>query len=241
MTALEIAVQDVAGIGGAARARADRIELCSALAIGGVTPSAGLVAAAVDGALPVHVLVRPRGGGFEYDDAERRVIVADAAAAVAAGARGVVVGGTRGGLLDADLLTRIVEAAGPAEVTFHRAFDALPDSLDALDELADLGVTRVLTSGGPDRAVDALDGLAALVAHAGGRVQIMAGGGVAPDNVRLLLGIGLSAVHASARGAVQDVVPMRLGSASPAGAATREALDEAVATALARIVHGATA
>src|SRR5690242_13232134 len=108
MVAFELAVQDAHGVAVAARLAVDRIELCSALPLGGVTPSLGFVEAAVGtpGMPAVHVLVRPRPGGFDYDAAEVATIVADVRHAVRAGAAGVVVGGVRGGKVDAELTAR---------------------------------------------------------------------------------------------------------------------------------------
>ncbi|GGC16190.1 copper homeostasis protein CutC [Cellulomonas carbonis] len=222
--AVEVAVQDVAGARVAARAGADRVELCAALgATGGVTPGPGLVArvlealADLDGsdALGVHVLVRPRPGGFVHDADEADVLVAEVRSAVAAGAAGVVVGALTGaGVVDAALVARLVDAADGREVTFHRALDVVAEPLRAVDRLADLGVVRVLTSGGRPRAADATVELRTLVAHAAGRLQVMAGGGVVPGDVARLVRAGVDAVHLSARASVPD-----RGPAGPGGGA----------------------
>lgn len=214
--AVEVAVQDPDGARVAARGGADRVELCAALgATGGLTPGAGLLARVLDVAVPVHVLVRPRPGGFVHDADEAEVLVAEVRTAVAAGAAGVVVGAlTVDGAVDVDLTARLVQAAEGREVTFHRAFDVVPDRLPALDVLVALGVARVLTSGGATRAVDAPGELRRLVAHADGRIQVMAGGGVRPGDVPVLVGAGVDAVHLSARTAVPD-----RGPAGPGGGA----------------------
>jgi copper homeostasis protein len=219
MVDVEIAVQDVAGVLVARAAGADRVELCTGLVTGGLTPSVGLLEAAVATGLPVHALVRSRPGGFVYDAAELGVQVADVRAAVRAGAAGVVVGAlTPSGEVDDDAVRRLVEAADGRPVTFHRALDVVVDRRRALDRLADLGVTRVLTSGGAARVPDGLAELAALAAHAaahGGRVEVMAGGGVRVSDVPALAAAGLHAVHLSARRAAQD-----LGAAGPGGGAS---------------------
>ncbi|WP_315099250.1 copper homeostasis protein CutC [uncultured Cellulomonas sp.] len=203
LTLLEIAVQDVAGATASASLGADRLELCAALAVtGGITPSAGLldaVLAAVPGHVGVHVLVRPRAGSFVYAADELDVQVRDVRAAVAAGAAGVVVGALDdAGSVDREAVARLVAAADGREVTFHRALDTVPVLEPALDHLAALGVVRVLTSGGAARSIDGLDRLAATVAHAAGRLQVMAGGGVRPADVGALVGVGVDAVHLSA-------------------------------------------
>jgi copper homeostasis protein len=203
MTALEIAVQDVAGAITSAGLGADRLELCAALAAtGGVTPSIGLldaVLAAVPAGVGVHVLVRPRAGSFVYSPDELDVQVRDVRAAMRAGAAGVVVGAlTADGTVDRAAVARLVDAADGREVTFHRAFDTLAELGPAVDELTSLRVVRVLTSGGTARSIDGLARLTETVAHAGGRLQVMAGGGVRPDDIPALLGTGVDAVHLSA-------------------------------------------
>jgi copper homeostasis protein len=211
---LEIAVQDLAGYRIAADAGAARTELCGALAAtGGITPSAGLLAAlvaerdarAAPGATPpgIHVLVRPRPGSFVYDADEVDVQVRDVRAAVSAGADGVVVGVlTAAGAVDTAALAALVAAADGREVTFHRAVDAVEDPFAVLDALASAGVTRVLTSGGAARSIDGVRRLAAMVEHTAGAVQIQAGGGVRPVDIGALVAAGVDAVHLSASRAV---------------------------------------
>ncbi|PZR52168.1 copper homeostasis protein CutC [Xylanimonas oleitrophica] len=209
--ALEIAVQDVAGAGVAAQGGATRVELCAALgATGGLTPSAGTVAAVVDAlagtGVGVHVLVRPRPGGFVYAPEELAVQVRDVRAVLDAGADGVVVGAlTDAGRVHAAALAALVDAAGGAEVTFHRAFDVVADRAAAARALAAAGVRRVLTSGGAVRAGAGVDALAALAGLGRGLgLQVMAGGGVRPDDVAALVAAGVDAVHLSARRSVAD-------------------------------------
>ncbi|BDO42965.1 copper homeostasis protein CutC [Cellulomonas sp. NTE-D12] len=230
--ALEIAVQDPEGVAAAVAGGADRIELCTALALGGLTPSAGLVRAAVAAGRPVHVLVRPRAGGFEYSAVELAVILDDVRRALDLGAQGVVVGGVRGERIDTALVERVRALAGPAEVTFHRAFDTLTDLEPALDVLAGLGVDRVLTSGGASRVADGLPQLERLVARADGRLEVMAGSGVDASTVRAVVATGVAAVHASAKRTVVEATRVDLGSLAQAGSSAREATDEAAVRAL---------
>lgn len=214
-TLLELAVQDVAGLRVAGAVGAARVELCVALGpTGGLTPSIALIEAVVAGAAPasggarrigVHPLIRPRAGGFVYDDDELAVQVRDVRAAVAAGVSGVVVGAlTADRTVDAAAVATLVDAADGRDVTFHRAIDTLDDPLTALDVLAGLGVTRVLTSGGATRSVDGVERLRAMVTHTAGQVEIMAGGGVRPGDVAMLVGAGVDAIHVSAKGYVPD-------------------------------------
>ncbi|MGY3566193.1 copper homeostasis protein CutC [Sinomonas sp. RB5] len=218
--ALEFAVESAAGVRIAAAAGAARVELCAALAAtGGITPSQATIEAACAVGLPVHVLVRPRPGGFAYSPEEARAIERDCVLALRAGAAGVVVGmlAPDGGP-DADALRRaagVVRGQEPsAEVTFHRAFDAAlaagADPAGALARLAAAGADRVLTSAGAPDCGQGLRGLRDLVVlaqeHAPG-LQIMAGGGVTAALVPALVDAGVHAVHASARGAHGAIDP----------------------------------
>ncbi|MGX6600967.1 copper homeostasis protein CutC [Micromonosporaceae bacterium Da 78-11] len=227
--AFELAVQDSYGLTVAARLGVDRIELCAALPLGGLTPSLAFIEAAVGtpGMPPVHVLIRPRPGGFEYAPDEVDVITADVRHAVAAGATGVVIGGVRARRVDADLVKRIADAAGEdTPLTFHRAFDTLTEPEAAIDSLVDLGVRRILTSAGSAAVADALPALARLVTAAAGRIEVMAGGGVRPESIGLIVRTGVPAVHASAKRTVPDAVGVDLGTAAPAGGTGRESTDE---------------
>ncbi|WP_082542892.1 copper homeostasis protein CutC [Microbacterium sp. Root53] len=187
------------------------------------------------------VMVRPRAGGFAYDADEVALMVADTLRAVAAGAHGIVIGGTRDGRVDPEIVRPVLDAAGDVPVSFHRAFDTLADQKAGLDELAELGVIRVLTAAGASRAVDALDGLRALVEHAAGRIQVMAGGGIDPSNVAEIVATGVDGIHASAKGIVivSDAVAVSLGTGAPAGEGGYETTDEATAMRLREILRGA--
>jgi copper homeostasis protein len=228
MVDFELVVQDLHGLTVAARLGVDRVELCSALPVGGVTPSLALIetAVATPGMPPVHVLVRPRLGGFDYSPDEVGLILADVRHALAAGAAGVVVGGVRSGRVDHDLVRRVLDAAGGGDVTFHRAFDTLPDPVDGVRTLAALGVRRILTSAGAAAVTDALPALADLVTAAGDDIEIMAGGGVRPDDVEKIVRTGVPAIHASAKRTVPSTVGVTLGTAARAGESGFETTDE---------------
>ncbi|TQM09265.1 copper homeostasis protein CutC [Pseudonocardia kunmingensis] len=225
--ALELAVQDVRGIRVAARVRPERIELCTALALGGLTPPVGLVDAAVAardaGGPGVHVLVRPRTGGFTYDQDELAVLLADCRTVAERGADGIVVGATTTDadgtpVLDLDVIARAADAAGGGlDVTVHRVVDTLPDPVAAVDALVGTGVRRVLTSGGAAAAPDGVPVLRSMVAAAAGRLEVMAGSGVTPESVPTLAATGVDAVHGSASRVHAAEPGVHLGSSPEAG------------------------
>ena len=171
----------------AAAGGADRVELCSCLFLGGLTPSSGsLIEAKRRLAIPVMFMARPRGGGFCYTQTEMAVIERDVEMAIAQGADGVVFGIlTPDGRVDLSRTRRICQLIGSREAVFHRAFDVTPDPFRALEELIDLGLTRVLTSGQCHTVCEGLDLIKRLVDHAGDRIQVMpGGGGIRPVPVR---------------------------------------------------------
>lgn len=204
---LEICVDDIAGVHTAIAGGADRIELCAALALGGLTPSAGLVEAALNAAHPtgvaVHAMVRPRAGDFRYDEAETALAMREALALIVQGVDGLVFGAARDGALDGSVLATWVAAARaggrPVSLTLHRAIDCTADPVSAVDVAAALGFDRILTSGGAASAEEGAGTIARMVAQAGDRIRIMAGAGVRPDNAaRLLAATGVRDLHGSA-------------------------------------------
>jgi copper homeostasis protein len=186
LTLVEAAVETLEAALAAERAGADRIELCVNLDDGGTTPSTGLTAAVIDATkLPVFVLIRPRAGDFVYSDEEIDLMLREVETAGIIGVAGIVTGALRSDhTVDAAQTRALIEAAGGLPVTFHRAFDSTIDVADAVEQLVDLGVTRVLTSGGAPTALDGADVIAALVNQARDRISIIAGGGIREHNVR---------------------------------------------------------
>lgn len=204
---LEVCVDDIAGLDAAQQGGADRIELCSSLGCGGLTPSAGLMAEAARRSLPVIALIRPRSGGFVYSEAEARVMQHDIARAAELGLAGVAIGGlTPERQLDLALLERLIRAAaGRLQLTLHRAFDLVHEPGAALEAAIALGFQRVLTSGGAPTAPAGAAQLAALVRQSQGRIRILAGSGIRPDNVAgLLAATGVHEVHASCRAPARE-------------------------------------
>ena len=195
---MEACVDSVESAEAAERGGAGRLELCDALFDGGTTPSAGMIAACKEHvSIPVFVIIRPRGGGFVYSDAEMGVMRRDIAIARGLGADGVVIGPLRpDGTVHALRAAALIEAADDLPVTFHRAFDFAPDLGAALEALVAAGVSRVLSSGGAPSAREGIPALASLVQRAAGRIAVIAGGSVRDENVREIVGAtGVREVH----------------------------------------------
>ena len=182
---LEIVASTVDDCLAAESGGADRIELCAAIATGGLTPSLGtLVEARKQVRLPLMAVVRPRAGGFCYSDAEFAVMMRDAAFLLERGADGIVFGILHSdGRVDTKRCGKMLELAGGRQTVFHRAFDVVPDPLRALDELIDLGFTRVLTSGQQKTALEGSELIRGLGDRARGRIEVLPGAGVRAHNV----------------------------------------------------------
>ena len=199
---LEICAASLASALAAQAGGAHRIELCQNLEQGGITPSYGLikqVLAQVN--LPVFVLIRPRPGGFVYSAGELAIMRDDIAACRELGCAGVVLGVLdAAGRVDMAACRELIDAAGPLAVTFHRAFDACSNQMQALEDVVALGCQRLLTSGGQVSAEAGKQQLAALVTQAAGRIQIMPGAGITANNVGALADFtGAQEFHTSAK------------------------------------------
>lgn len=217
---LEICVDSVGSAIAAAEGGATRLELCANLYAGGTTPSVGLltvvrrlISACDVGAIgiPVHAMVRPRGGDFLYSHEELEVMFAEIEAFKGAGAAGIVLGVlTADGEVDEPLLARLVNAAAPLDVTFHRAIDVSRDLPLALEACVRCGVSRILTSGGAPSAPEGLPMLRRLVTIAAGRLTIAAGGGLNEANAAAIAAqSGAPELHGSLRGARDSLMRHR--------------------------------
>lgn len=199
---IEVCVDSVHSAVAAERGGAARLELCSGLIEGGVTPSAGLIEmtrAAVF--LPLHVMIRPRAGDFLYDSDEFETMQRDIAVAKRLGANGVVFGildiNTR---IDVARTRQLATLARPLEVTFHRAFDMTGDLFHALEDVCATGADRLLTSGGEQTSLQGVATIARLVNQARGRIIVMPGSGVKPENARgLVAATGAKEIHVGLR------------------------------------------
>ncbi|KAJ8360292.1 hypothetical protein SKAU_G00168170 [Synaphobranchus kaupii] len=191
---------------------AGRIELCSSLQEGGITPSIGLLKVVKQYIrIPVYTMIRPRGGDFLYSDHEVEVMRMDMELMKGSGADGLVLGAlTEDGQVDAELCMELLAACRPLPVTFHRAFDMVRDPSAALETLVSLGFERVLTSGCDSSALEGLPVIKRLVEQAKGRIIIMPGGGISERNLqRILEGSGAQEFHCSARSSKESAMKFR--------------------------------
>ncbi len=199
---LEIAVFNLQAALIAATAGADRLELCENVADGGTTPSYGtLMQVRKKVTIPVFPIIRPRGGDFVYNEDEWETILHDVMLVKQLGFEGIVSGGLLpDGNIDTNNTRRLVDAAYPMDVTFHRAFDRCIDPLEGLENIISCGCNRILTSGQKPLATDGMDLIKKLVKLADDRIIIMPGSGVRGDNIiELTVETGAVELHSSAK------------------------------------------
>ncbi len=213
---LEVCVDSAAGLQAAVDGGADRIELCSALELGGLTPSFGLMKLAARTPLPVYAMIRPHAGDFVFDANDLSIMRDDIAMAREAGLAGIVLGASQDdGQLDADFLSILVDHSYGLGLTLHRAFDCTgPNFAEAVETAIDLGFERILTSGSASSAIGGLPVLGQVFEQAKGRISIMPGAGINAENVGMLRArLPLKEVH----GSCSNPVRMALGPASNLG------------------------
>jgi copper homeostasis protein len=209
---LEVCIDSVESAIAAERGGADRVELCSDLLEGGITPGAGLIASVRSRiAIDLFVMIRPRGGDFCYTDFEFEVMQEEIAHARRLGANGIVLGLLdEDGRVDVPRTRKLVELAQPLPVTFHRAIDMTPDLAAAMEDVISTGSKRILTSGGAPNATRGIPQIARMNEAAKGRIGIMPGGGITAHSiVSLAEGTGAAEFHSSARTAFPSPVRFR--------------------------------
>lgn len=197
---LEVCVDSPEGLIAAAKGGADRVELCSALALGGLTPTTTMMASAGIAEIAFVVMIRPRPGNFIWSEVEVDHMTAEIDEAMELGAAGIVIGANRpDGRLDSKALKRLLAQCDPdAQKVLHRCIDLTPDPVAAVETAVALGFDRILTSGGALRAVDGIGKLKAMFDRARGRIEIMPGAGITAQNIAQLRALlPLTAVHAS--------------------------------------------
>lgn len=210
---LEVCANSFQSAIAAQKAGAQRIELCSELTLGGVTPSHGLIEKVVQALeIPVYVLIRPRSGDFTYYDDEFDVMLRDIKFCRDSKVAGIVSGVLLPDLtIDIERTQVLVDASGGMNFTFHRAFDWTPNALLALSKLEDIGVDRILTSGHSNTALDGLFELKMLREKSNDKTIILPGGGIRPDNVRHFIDADFLEIHASASNTIASLegpIPM---------------------------------
>jgi copper homeostasis protein len=185
---IEIATTDLTTTRSAVEGGADRIELCSALSEGGITPSLGLIKKCrASFAIPLFPIIRPRAGDFLYTEDEFETMANDVIVCKQLGCEGVVMGLlNKDGSIDVKRTSKLIDLAYPMEITFHRAFDRCKDPFTALEELIKIGCQRILTSGQKLTAAEGVDLIAELIREADDRVIIMPGSGVRKENIKMI-------------------------------------------------------
>lgn len=186
MPKIEICLEDIASVIAAEQGGADRVELCSDLFEGGLTPTLGTFRTCkAHSQIPLNVMIRPRGGDFCYSDLEFEAMLEEVRIFKSEGANAVVFGILReDGEIDTERSARLIEVARPLPVTFHRAFDMTPEAHRSLKTLIELGVDRVLTSGLEPTVPEGADMLSELVKEAGERIVVMPGCGISERNFK---------------------------------------------------------
>lgn len=210
---VEACVDGIRSAKAAVAGGAGRMELCVDRASGGLTPSGGMVESIREITdKPLAILIRPRAGDFLYDDDEFKVMRRDVIHARELGAEAVVIGlARRDGTIDVARTAELAALARPMDVVFHRAFDLTPNVHEALDQLIELGIDRVLTSGAAPTAQQGIPVIGRLVDQAAGRITILAGGGVRPANAKEIVDrTGVTEIHLSGAGKVASSMAYRL-------------------------------
>lgn len=232
---IEVCIEDAAYAESAVRAGANRIEMCSTLDQGGLTPTAQSVRNASRSGVPITAMARLRSGDFVLDDDDIAILRDEITAHVETGAEGIVLGAlTPEGTIDTVALGWLVDACGGRPVTFHRAFDQCSDRISGLEQVIDCGCQRLLTSGGATTAMEGLEELERIVDTAGARIEVIAGGGVRPGcAVELIQKTGVRWLHLSARRnipgpSIDPRSEVSLGSASLAAPGERWIMDPAI-------------
>ena len=203
---LEICANSYQSAKNAQEAGAYRVELCQELSVGGMTPSYGLLKQVTDTlSIPVFVLIRPRSGNFVYTEEEFDIMKQDIQLCKNLGCAGIVSGVlNKNNTIDIERTKELVELTNPLQFTFHRAFDCVKDHKNSLEQLIDLDIDRVLTSGLETSAEKGLKLLKQLQEQANGRITILAGSGITSENAKLFKEAGFKEIHASASSKIES-------------------------------------
>lgn len=213
---IEICANSFESAMNAEKGEADRIELCSELAVGGITPSYGLIKKTVEEiSIPIFVLVRPRSGNFSYSDAEFDIMKRDIVFCKSIGCTGIVSGVLHEDhTLDIKRTTELIQLASPLSFTFHRAFDWIPNPEKTIQTLEEIGVHRVLTSGQEPKAINGLNLLVRLKDKVS-KLKILPGGGINVDNAKIFKENNFEEIHLSATSIMKAKTPVKLSMNNP--------------------------
>ena len=221
---LEICANSYQSAKNAQIAGAKRIELCSELSIGGITPSYGLLKQVVEELdIETFVLIRPRSGNFFYSEAEFEIIKKDIQICKKLGCHGIVSGVlNKDNTIDIERTQELIELSKPLPFTFHRAFDVVPNPKDALKQLIELGVERILTSGQHPKAINGLETLKELNKQAKNRIIILVGSGVSSENAQTFKDASFDEIHASASQVINTESSSYFGNTPQTVSSTKE-------------------
>ena len=228
---LELCSDSLQGVISAGKFRLNRVELCSALELGGLTPNIGLVKACVDAnCVEIHAMLRPRGGGFVYNSEELKIMESDLRAFAAIGVKGVVFGILNSDHTISEANKTLVDLASSfdMEVTFHRAFDLVNDKHEAAQQLIDFGFTRILTSGGASKAIEGLEIMKELHMKHGNQIQILAGSGISSENALIFKNAGIQQLHFTARKEINTMNSFGFGNEYEVDEAKIEAIKQSL-------------
>ncbi|WP_323787840.1 copper homeostasis protein CutC [Psychroserpens sp.] len=211
---LEICANSFLSAKNAQDAGAPRIELCCELSVGGITPSYGLIKQVVSELdIETLVLIRPRSGNFQYSKADFEIMKQDIKICKDLGCHGIVSGVLNlDNTIDIERTQELIELSKPLSFTFHRAFDVVPNPVIALEQLIDLGVHRVLTSGQQPKAIDGIETLETLKSQANDRITILVGSGISSKNAKRFKDAGFNEIHASASEIISTATSVYFGS-----------------------------
>lgn len=205
---VEVCVDNLQSLETAIDAGADRIELCSSLLLGGITPTYGLTTISVNAQIPIYAMVRPRSGDFLFSNNEIAMMCDEIQFFRDVGVEGVVIGAlTQNAEINVQTVRKWVNSAGNMGITFHRAFDLVADPIKSMETLIDLGCQRILTSGGCATAFEGISRIKELVSKANNRISIMPGCGVNNTNVKHIIeSTGATEIHLSGKKSVPSLM-----------------------------------
>jgi|TARA_B110000263_G_scaffold144192_1_gene125098 copper homeostasis protein len=195
---LEVCIDNLGGLEACIAGNADRIELCSLLIKDGLTPTIELMEQASIISIPIRVMIRPKPGNFIFSSFDLKKMLNDIDTVKSFGFEGIVIGSTLASReLDKDVLKALINRASGLRKTLHRAIDTIFNPVGAVETAINLGFDCILSSGGSKNAVDGLSTLKEMKKRASGRIEIMPGSGINPENAQSISSAGFNWLHSS--------------------------------------------